>query len=438
VFTARFHSLLPPWLPITPDWLRRYAAVSLASTVAIWVGLWPLLAWYFHLVSPVSVLANLVLVPLVSLLVVAGTIVLAVGTVVSAAVGWSGVGLEWLLGLIVACVQWCHRVPLGWWPVGHPPRLVIAGYYGLVALTLARHRLRLSVGSAMACWLVGLNAGLWSQIGMRAAASRWLDVTVLNVGQGDSLVVRTPSRHTLLIDAGTQEAGRYVVAPFLRFNGFHTLDALVLTHFDEDHAGGVIPLLREVRVKRLLTNGATPTTWTTGQAMELVRMKRLRHDRITAGMRLTGASGIAMMVLHPPPGFVPGTMPWSNDNSVVIKLVKQDVSLLFCGDLEERGLPWLMRWGHTLAATVLKAPHHGSALGSWGRSFIERVHPAVAVISVGRRQGFPSDDVLRDLAAVGAQVMLTRRDGAITLRTDGTRLMVKTLQSEKRWLRVLD
>lgn len=137
-----------------------------------------------------------------------------------------------------------------------------------------------------------------------------------------------------------------------------------------------------------------------------------------------------MRVLHPPPAFVPGTQPSSNDNSVVMKLTKQGVSLLLCGDIEEDGIPWLMTWDEMLRSTVLKVPHHGSALGRWGRAFVERTQPEVAVISVGRLHHLPSPAILQDLEGTGAQILLTRRDGAITVRTDGTRLLVKTFRQQ--------
>ena len=276
------------------------------------------------------------------------------------------------------------------------------------------------------CWLVGLNLWLWGMVGLRGLHSRWLEVTILDVGHGDSIVIRTPNRQTLLVDTGTHEAGQYVVAPFLRFNGVQRLDAVVLTHPDEDHLGGAIPLVQQGYVRRLLTNGFTVKTPTAHQVLDLANAASLRSDRLAAGMQLTGLGGMEMMVLHPPPQFVPGTASSSNDNSLVIKVTKGAVSVLLCGDLEERGVPWLMRWGPQLRATILKVPHHGSALGQWQRRLFEQVHPELSVISVGRLHHLPAAGVLRDLESVNSRVYLTRDYGAVTVRTDGKQLLVKT------------
>jgi len=432
VFTKRFRALLEPLLRIQPDWLQRYVAISVASTVAIWVGIWPLLAWYFHLISPVSVLANLVLVPLVSLLVGMGTLVLMAGAIAQPVVSLAAPALAWLVDLIVGCVHWFHQVPWGYWLVGHPSWLVIGGYYALVTLSLSRRPLRLNLVWVLASWLIGLNVWLWGMAAVQAARARWLEITVLDVGHGDSLVVRAPSRHTLLIDAGTDEAGRYTVVPFLRVQGIQALDALILTHFDADHAGGALAVLRHAHVRRLFTNGSRALTPTAHHVLALAEATRVPHERLAAGMRVTGASGLDMIVLHPPARFVPATEPSSNDNSLVMQVTKGHTSLLLCGDLEERGVPWLLRWDQRLRSTVLKVPHHGSALGPWGRALVEQVRPSTAVISVGRLHRLPAAAVLHDLEAVGAKTLLTRHAGAITIRTDGTRLLVDTYRNVRR------
>lgn len=450
VFTGRFRAFLEPRLQFGPawsphlfvgpkgrdsafqrskqvgGWLRRYVAISLASTFAVWVGLWPVLAWYFHLVSPISIVANLVLVPLVSLLVGIGTVILMMGVMAQAVVRWAAPVLIWLIELIVGCVRWFHHAPGGWWPMGHPPWLLIGGYYGLLLFSLVRRIVRVPVERVLLCWLVGLNLWLWSRAVAEAFQSRWLEVTVLDVGHGDSIVVRTPNQQTLLVDAGTRDAGRYVVVPFLRFRGIQQLDALVLTHPDEDHLGGAIPLMQHSTVHGLFTNGFPAATRTARQALHLAGSRLVRQARLTDGMRLTGLGSTDITVLHPPAFFVPGTTPSSNDNSLVVKVTQGAVSVLLCGDLEEQGVPWLMRWGPALRSTVLKVPHHGSALGPWQRRFFERVHPELSVISVGRLHHLPVAGVLHDLQVLNSMIYVTRDHGAVTIRTDGKQLLVKT------------
>lgn len=432
VLTTRWRDIVAAWIPSKPAWLHHYVSLSVASTIAIWVGLWPLLAWYFSLMSPVSVLANLLLIPLVSVLVGVGTLSLMASALLPGLLHAMHDSLQWLLELTVHVVQWCAVIPWGSWPIGHPPWWIIAGYYALVVVSLARRFLRLAPGWVAAIWLCAINGWIWTTIATRVQAVRWLEMTVLDVGHGDSLVLRTPGGRTILIDTGTEEAGRYVVTPYLRHQGINIVDALVLTHPDADHAGGAEVVVESVRVRRLLTNGASPVTLAARRLMERAKTQHgLMPTGLQAGMRLAEIPGVRVQVLHPPAGFVPRTQPHSNDNSVVMKVTMGDVSLLLTGDLETQGLPKVMAWQTQLQSTVLKIPHHGSALGPLGREFFGQVQPRLALLSVGRLHGLPSAETLDALQSTGARIYSTRRDGALTIKTDGSRLLITTFRKNK-------
>ena len=124
-------------------------------------------------------------------------------------------------------------------------------------------------------------------------------------------------------------------------------------------------------------------------------------------------------------------LPISNDNSIVVKLTKGTISVLLTGDIEEAGLPRLLRERGALRATVLKVPHHGSRLGEAGERFFRAVHPSFAILSVGRLHHLPAEETVRALERNGAQIFSTRRDGAIHLRTDGTQLEMRTYRGRR-------
>ena len=431
IFTRRWQAWLESHLSrVHPARVRRYVTISLSATGAVWVGLSPILAWYFHLVSPISTLANLLLAPLMSALITSGTALLMLATVIGSAMRWGSGVLTLLLRLTLWCVSWCHAFPGGYWFVGSPSPLFLAGYYGLVSLSLLRLRFGLSPGRLFLCWMAGVAIWAWSVVGARALNSRWLRVDVLDVGHGDSILVRTPRGRTLLVDAGSQEAGRYRVVPFLRHEGIGTIDAVVLTHTDEDHLGGAIPLLQKIRVKRLLTNGVSGDTMSARTVRRLAASQRIPETVLSAGMTVGGDAGMEIEVLHPPRGLVPDVPPQSNDNCVVLKLTKGTVSVLLTGDIEEAGLPWILRSGGALRSTVLKVPHHGSRLGQVGAEFFNAVRPQVAILSVGRLHRLPAPETLQNLRRSGATLYTTRDDGAVSMQTDGARLEVRTYKSQ--------
>jgi len=424
--TGRVQRGLDPWLSRCPDALRRYAGVSLASTAAIWIGIWPMLAWYFHLLSPISMAANLVLVPLVSALIALGTSVMMLGAIAPMIMSWAAGVLSSLLCLIVGCVHLFERVPGGSWLIGHPSWAAIGGYYALLALSLAHRSLRLRPSWIIGLWLAGCNAWVWGSLAHQALERRWLTATVLDVGHGDSLVLQTAPHRAWLVDTGTPEAGEYAVIPYLRFHGIRTVDALILTHPDDDHIGGALPILRQTHVRRVLSNGTLASSQTGRCILRELAARHIAHTVVHAGLRLDGLRETAVAVLHPPETLVPGVAPEANENSLVLKITKGAVSLLLCGDLEEGAIPGMLAWDGMLASTVFKVPHHGSALGSHEITFFDRVHPAWSVVSVGRLHDLPKASVIRHLRATGSRVLLTRDVGAVTIRTDGQHVLVDT------------
>lgn len=443
LFTPRLHAWLAPrlaWSHHLPPsaarqvvgWVAQYASLSMAATAAIWAGLAPVLAWYFYLVSPVSVLANLIVGPLVSVLVVIGTAALAVGTAAAGVVTWVAHPLHWLLEATTTVVLWLQDIPGGHWAVTAPSAAMLLGYYGLLMLSLARGYFGWGRGKLRLAWALGLTAWLWMLVAARAAESRWLRLDVLDVGHGDSLLLRLPSGAALLVDAGTDEAGRFNVLPSLRALGVTALDALVLTHPDEDHIGGAARLMTELPVRRVLTNGAQDDTMSARRIRRWIAQRRIPDAALTAGMTLAFGSGAAVEVLHPPAGLVPGVEAASNDNSAVLKVTMGSISMLLMGDIEEAGLPVLLQ-NRGLRSDVLKVPHHGSRLGQAGEALLAAVQPDVAVLSVGRIHHLPARETLEQLVRHEVPALMTRDAGAIQLRTDGTRLQIRTFKGARRW-----
>jgi competence protein ComEC len=205
----------------------------------------------------------------------------------------------------------------------------------------------------------------------------------------------------------------------------------VLTHPDGDHLGVAVPVLEEVRVKRLLTNGVEDDTHAARQVRERARAQQIPTQLVAAGMEIMEEPDVRLLILHPPGGLVSGVPPESNDNSIVIKLVRGEVSVLLTGDIEEAGLPVLLRHAGTLRSTILKVPHHGSRLGDVGERFFSAVQPAIAILSVGRLHHLPAPQTLQALEATGASRYSTRDDGAIRVRTDGHRFDVRTFREHE-------
>jgi competence protein ComEC len=252
-----------------------------------------------------------------------------------------------------------------------------------------------------------------------------LKVVFLDVGQGDSIFISTPSHKNILIDGGNRvdymedgfDAGQSIVLPYLKHNGIMHLDLIAYSHPDSDHIGGLVSVMNELRVDTVLYSIYDE------EFLSTALNKGARVVKLAQGDRIEVDDGIVFEVLYPlaQPSFDGG-----NNNSLVLKLKYRNFSLLLPGDIEADAENELIQ-DADLESAVIKVPHHGSDTSSTD-SFIAAVKPDVAVISVGNNNfGQPSDNVIRRYYDAGAQVYRTDKHGAVSIVTDGWNMSVETV-----------
>jgi beta-lactamase superfamily II metal-dependent hydrolase len=294
-----------------------------------------------------------------------------------------------------------------------------------------------------------------------------LRVHVLDVGQGDSILIVSPTGKTVLVDAG--DFGRdKVVREALGRLGVQQLDYFVATHAHPDHIGGAAEVLKNVKVLNVIDNGVEPDELTEEKAraananakggrktpkpaptprparqsapvrtnqlptvrayadyLDAVKQSGAQHATAAPGQPIDLGGGALLTVLAPvPPPFTPEQMRGGgnapNANSVVLRLEYGHFSMLFAGDAEAQTEERILRGGTDLASTVLKVAHHGSKYAT-SEDFLRRVKPQAAVISTSEanRYGHPNGDLLARLRSAGARVFRTDMQGEITITTKG-------------------
>jgi competence protein ComEC len=240
-----------------------------------------------------------------------------------------------------------------------------------------------------------------------------LRMTVLDVGQGTAIVVRT-ARHALLYDTGpswngSADAGGRIVAPWLRAAGIRRLDAMLVSHRDTDHSGGAMSVLAAVPVGLLLTSLAFD------HPVVAEHEQRGLHLRCRAGQRWSW-DGVDFELIFPEPPHYDDPYRKPNDVSCVLRIEAPGGRVLVAGDIEATSEVDLVVARRTqLPAGVLVVPHHGSRTSST-QSFVEAVAPRHAVFTVGYRNrfGHPRPDVVARYERVGATLHRTDRTGALT------------------------
>jgi competence protein ComEC len=246
-----------------------------------------------------------------------------------------------------------------------------------------------------------------------------LEFHVVDVGQGDGLLLRTPEGKVMVVDGGPRQGG---FADYLQRQGIRRIDVMIATNPDADHIGGLIEVLRRFPVGEVYVSGDVHTTRTYEAFLDALEASGAPVRVAQKGDRFP-LGGATVEVLHPSePRF-----PDRNNNSVVVKVTYGAISFLLTGDAERLAEERLVASGVDLQADVLKLGHHGSRTSTWP-FFLDRVRPRLAVYSAGRDNpyGHPHKEPLQNLAARGIPYYGTDRYGTIIIRTDGQDLQVWT------------
>lgn len=420
-------------LPLAALWsprLGRVVGVTAAMTIAAQAYTAPLLIYHFRQLSLVGPVANLPVVPFSGLLVIAGLAQAAaaqVWTLPALALGWLNHGL---LSGFVSLVGWFARVPGGY---REPFLMTPVGLAGLVA---AVGCITMSVAAASqpgrrwreatVVWVLAVVA-VGSLVGAWRATHAACTVTVLDVGQGDAILIRGPGGHAVLVDGGPvvdgggyqTDAGRDAVVPALMLLGVRRLSALIGTHRHLDHLGGLTAVVESLPVERLLLPELPTDVPAVTRLVEAAEARDITPALLRRGDRLELPGGVGVCVLWPPARPVRDTGSDTNNNAVVLKVVYGATSWLLTSDLEQAGEELLLRHAGDLSADVLKVPHQGSA-DACGEALLDAVSPSYAVVSCGPNvYGHPDAGTIGRLRARGIVVARTDRDGMVTYRSDG-------------------
>jgi competence protein ComEC len=249
-----------------------------------------------------------------------------------------------------------------------------------------------------------------------------LSVYFLDVGQGDSTLFVYEGK-TILIDAGETDMGDRVVSD-LQSRNVTQIDLLVATHPHSDHIGGMQKVLAEFTVKKVLDAGVPHPSPIYEHFLDTIEQKHIPYQVAEQGQVIEVDPAIRVFVLSP---LKVRTGDDPNDNSVVLRISYGAIGFLMTGDLDNTGEDALLKTGYPLDAEILKVGHHGS-LSSTSPSFLARVHPETAIISVGADNPYchPHAETLDLLKESGVTVYRTDLNGTILVRTDGMSYAVKT------------
>jgi competence protein ComEC len=425
----------------------RVAALVAAGVVAAGATLAtaPVSILAFGTMSPAALVANLVAIPVAGLVMPALALTLLVAALLPGAAwlpaGAAALGLD-ALGRIAAAAG---ALPLA--TVGFERRVaaavVVAAVGWLVLSTPGggpgrRTRSLLGARATVAAALALAAAAWWPRLSEPASGDRagWLTLHFLAVGQGDAAVAHTPGGRWIVIDGGPRtvgfDAGASVVVPFLRAHGARRVAAVVASHADADHLGGLPAVIRALRPELVLEPGEPRAGRLYRGFLAALARAGSRWHPARAGDSLV-LDGVVLRVRHPDSAWLARGLPL-NENSVVATLELGAFGALFTGDAGVALEAAALSPGAVPRVTVLKVSHHGSRAAT-GARFLAAAAPEVCVISAGpNHYGLPDPVVLDALARAGCAVFRTDRDGAVTVETDGRTVRVRAGRRDTTFL----
>jgi competence protein ComEC len=448
---------LAHWLSsLLPVWMGNHAGDAMVGglsvtfrvwellvlTVALQAGMLPLMANDLHRIPLLAPLVNLAAVPLTGVVVPLGFLTLASGLIFPMAGRLLAAPLSWLTALLLHTVQWFAHFQ-GWnYRIPGPPLWLMVLFFAAALLLAAEMRLDHSRRREMVWGLCGVLAASALTIAIYPFGEKWtkgsLELTALDVGQGDSLLLVSPGGKTLLIDGGGAfggfpgheehnriDPGEEAVSPYLWSRGFQRLDVVALTHAHQDHLGGLSAILENFRVGRLWI-GREVSSPALARLEELARARKIpiEHELRGKSFHWDGVDGDFLWPEIPPEEIGPSA---KNNDSLVLRVHFGSRTLLLPGDAEKQVEREILSENglETMRSDVLKVGHHGSK-NSTTREFLAAVQPRIGIISTGEDNpyGHPSPELLERLENAGVRILGTDRDGAVHLVTDGARMEI--------------
>ena len=405
-----------------PLLIRTMIGMSIAPFIATFPFLW----LFFYKISLISILSNLIMLPIIELIVILGFFTTIIGMILPIITIPLMSGIAVILTLMIKALSYLASFSWSEFSLGKPSLVLIALIYFNIGLLIS------SISLQNKKRFLFLNSiFIFFIICFTELREKPLVITVLDVGQGDATLIECPNGKTVLIDAGKgryPDVGRNVIIPYLAYRGINTIDLLVITHYDYDHYGGVASLAEAIKINKIIDNGnASYHNQIQSWFQENITIQAINTgDTISIDPKISISCLTSSSInrYHD-----------KNNRSISLLIQYEKSDVLLTGDLESIGEQFIIQNYDPIDIDILMLGHHGSKTSTI-ELFLQWATPEVGLISAGRnnRYGHPHPSVLSRCNQYDMDLYRTDYHGAITLTTYGDSFLIKTYLNRFQWL----
>ncbi len=396
----------------------------IAISLSAQIGTLPFILIYFNKLSLVALFANIIVIPVIGVIVGIALFTIVLGFIFPYLAAFSALTNNIVCALLFKFIQAAGDLRYSFiWIRGFSLTDSII-FYSLILLLFAGYKyFNTIISKLIFISLIFADILIYCPIEERLDFPKnLLSVFMIDVGQGDSFLIRFPNGKTGLVDAGPAtsfyDTGEKIISPFLEYFNISKINYAFISHFDSDHYGGMVSLIKKDKIEKVYF-----TDIDTASVKEKLFMRFLDKKKITYEVYAKKKFSIGnarIYFLNDSPKNI-GKKVTSNNRSGLFKIVYGKTSMLFTGDIDKTGEDYYaFKDKQIFASDILKISHHGSGKGS-SENFLNLVRPKISLISVGIKNkfGHPSPEVIDRLKRINSKIYRTDRDGGIILTTNG-------------------
>lgn len=393
------------------NYIKQMALVSIYANIIII----PIMMYHFNTVSLTFIISNIMASPILGIIVTNGFLFIITSITVKPLTRLIAIFIKPILSILIKISQICSKLPFSNILVVTPYMFNVISYYAIILYCIKskkNNKCKIIICLLIVLILINFIIYIFPQK---------LRIFFIDVGQGDSTLIITPDKKTVLVDGGGSDSfdvGEKVLLPYLLDRRILKVDYVLISHFDTDHCGGILTIMEKVKVKNIIISEQAEHSENYERFKKLMIHKKIRLIEVKKGDKIKIGRYSEFKILFPTSRLLSENP--LNNNSIVAQFNYNNFKMLFTGDIEKLAEQQILKTEKAeIRADILKVAHHGSKTSSIPE-FIKAVRPKIALIGVGKNNtfGHPNQQTIKNLENIKCRIYRTDLQGEIIIKID--------------------